>query len=1063
MTKRVISRWGRSLLLTVALISSDQLLRGNTCSGFAIDQITHNSFRVAWQNDEFTSQSQVQYGLTGSYGSIEGDSNPFGLAAGGTRYQTLTGLVSNATYHFAAQSNNGVSYCPAIDRTVTTSAIVPHPVLPIPPATFAVSAPAPATGAIHMVSPATCANIPNWAALYGGTSCVNETSLKSAIASGASANATFGDTIVLQANSVNLVNGDAQSTVLTLADAPDSTIITSFVASTGVWTTGTPHGLSVGNQIILGSGPLTFGVNNDNLPLPFNPGYSYFVKSAPSSTTFTLAASSGGALVTGLAGTDFAGIPYACFLPSNGIDITSRPEITIRTSTSDSLLPPFGVTLYTDASLNILNPSIFATIRTASLTSGGARLDEGCLAHHYRFVGIKWDYAPVGVTNEYDGQSYSQFVNISPANHHITFDRNWMHGGDYPERDFKWCVYCDGHYIALINSVLDGMNFWTPSWSWSLMQLMSGSVITIPPGKIYFGNGVSDNLDLASGGTLTITAGGGVSGTAIFEATRSGFFLTMPTGVTATCVIPGRTCTVSTAASPTFAQSGGLYTRVAIALPSIVGGAWTAVNENAPPFVSLPSQSGAQEGTVLFAVNRGPGPYLVEGNIFHNTPGISFYFTGDYVGFVSFVSGPCVAAGLPVCQWLTNPGDLVFRRNTIQIDDTHLANENNPAWNGRFYSMRQHYEYKAAQRTRIVGNVFSGAFCANFSGRGENISFSNLGGVPTTSADHEIAFNTFKRSCQNLQIEGGHPGTAPIPQIASQRLWFHDNSYTGVDRYSRATFNTSSAPGDNGQHLSISKAPGDMIFEHEFFDINKGSSPSNNLSCYLMEGFTFRNNIIGYSNDDNLNDWWFQGCGGIPNPTGLTAAALMPVANPVNFFWNNNVFFGGYLNSRSGPEMNSTDIATQLALWNSLPSTTFAAGDTIAARAANLAFTNYTGGSFQLRSTSPYVSGGTGHAADGLDLGPDTLKQCVQQGCVLNARARSVGAASAIVSFVAPDAVGCPVDISANGLTTFNRIANSGGSRVQDVPLGGLTAATTYTYRVNCAVRQPIGTFTTTP
>jgi hypothetical protein len=344
MMKKDIVRWVRHGLLTGALISSEAYLRGNTCSGFSVDQVTHNSFRVAWQNDEFTTQSQIQYGSTSLYGLIEGDSNPFGLAAGGSRYQSLTGLASNTTYHFAAQSNNGTSYCPAVDHTVTTSSAVTHPVFPIPPVTFSVSAPAPATGVIHMVSPATCATIPNWAALYGGTSCVNESSLKSAIAAGATANATFGDTIVLLANSVNSVDGGAQSTTLTLADAPDAIKITSFVASTGVWATSTPHGLSAGNQIVLGSGPLTFGVNNSDLPLPFNPGYPYFVKSTTSSTTFTLSATNGGALVTGLSGTDFSGgIPYACFITSNGTDIPSKPEITIRTSTPDSQLPPFGV------------------------------------------------------------------------------------------------------------------------------------------------------------------------------------------------------------------------------------------------------------------------------------------------------------------------------------------------------------------------------------------------------------------------------------------------------------------------------------------------------------------------------------------------------------------------------------------------------------------------------------------------------------------------------------------------------------------------------------------------
>jgi hypothetical protein len=71
---------------------------------------------------------------------------------------TVPGLASNTAYHFAAQSNNGSAYCAAVDQTVTTAAAVTHPVYPLPPQTFTVSAPAAPTGVVYVVSPLTCSD-----------------------------------------------------------------------------------------------------------------------------------------------------------------------------------------------------------------------------------------------------------------------------------------------------------------------------------------------------------------------------------------------------------------------------------------------------------------------------------------------------------------------------------------------------------------------------------------------------------------------------------------------------------------------------------------------------------------------------------------------------------------------------------------------------------------------------------------------------------------------------------------------------------------------------------------
>lgn len=62
-----------------------------------------------------------------------------------------------------------------------------------------------------------------------------------------------------------------------------------IVASTGVFTTTPDHGLSIGDQVVLGAITSTTGVTAAT---------NYFVKTVPSSKTFTLSATSGGSALS---------------------------------------------------------------------------------------------------------------------------------------------------------------------------------------------------------------------------------------------------------------------------------------------------------------------------------------------------------------------------------------------------------------------------------------------------------------------------------------------------------------------------------------------------------------------------------------------------------------------------------------------------------------------------------------------------------------------------------------------------------------------------------------------
>jgi hypothetical protein len=130
-------------------------------------------------------------------------------------------------------------------------------------------------------------------------------------------------------------------------------------------------------------------------------------------------------------------------------------------------------------------------------------------------------------------------------------------------------------------------------------------------------------------------------------------------------------------------------------------------------------------------------------------------------------------------------------------------------------------------------------------------------------------------------------------------------------------------------------------------------------------------------------------------------------------------------------------------------------------------FTDPTQGNFRLRFDSPGISGASPLiSTDGLDAGATIDPLEAAQGKVSNVRVRSVTPTSAIVSFFAPDNIGCSVDWSTNAAFTpasLTRVANAGGARTQDVSLTLPSHNTQYFYRVNCQVEQPTGSFVTLP
>ena len=186
--------------------------------------VTNNSATITWTtNDPAT--SQVQYGLTSSYGS----SSPLDSNLVTSHSVTLTGLTQNTTYHFRAVSTAGGDTAYSTDYTFTT--LGPPVILTGPNSTTTAT-----TATITWTTNLPTTGTVNYGltSAYGnsGTDPNPSTTSHSVTLTGLAADTTYH----YQAVSTNAY-GSAQSTDLTFTTLPINPVISS-VQSSGITTTG---------------------------------------------------------------------------------------------------------------------------------------------------------------------------------------------------------------------------------------------------------------------------------------------------------------------------------------------------------------------------------------------------------------------------------------------------------------------------------------------------------------------------------------------------------------------------------------------------------------------------------------------------------------------------------------------------------------------------------------------------------------------------------------------------------------------------------------------------------
>ena len=499
----------------------------------------------------------------------------------------------------------------------------------------------------------------------------------------------------------------------------------------------------------------------------------------------------------------------------------------------------------------------------------------------------------------------------------------------------------------------------------------------------------------------------------------------------------------------------------------------------------------------------GPGPYLIENNNLNGITGQGAIFIGNDNSSITWPS----------------PKDITIRRNTLKTSDS--TNACDPSSDGKGYWSRHRLECKSCERVLLDGNVFDGGWRGL--NTGSSISLSVRVGAlhPLTITNGSINVGVYPFGGQvGDQIvifqasNDAHNGAFTVSSISADKRTLTAAGITGnstggymfkgvynqtvsdITALNNLFTNTqvvfsNNANNDNGQSTMAASGKRWLIENNLSLFVGQKAGWGMGVPCSSVnapaywqttfvsdelggEDHVIRHNTIARSKKGN-SDYLGTFCaytdynGSREKIEGYYCNDnIQTVTDGVvaNGFWYDGSFEGdnALAHTTSRGEFRSNVIMRPPGSMSNYGSTNKAVTDN-----AGMGWFdhNFTFNSIndvlklRLKDNSPFRSGAK-VSSDGLQAGADIDKVAASLGVVDNVRVLSIQPDSATLSFLAPDTMGCPVDYSQDqAFNTWTRVANAGGKRAQDVPLTGLTPATTYYYRVNCAVQQPTGSFRT--
>ncbi len=1061
-------------------------------SNIRTDQITHSTFRVVFDVSGPYVSYRMRYTASpgtcsrGSGGTVQRNGgSPGSLVSLGQR-ANVSGLAPSTTYNVCPEvSADGATWSSGAQASFTTLALPsPHPALPIAPATFDENYPN-TTGFKVVTTAADCSDLQakiNTAVrnqllagqviqIPAGSVCLARTTtaansywttpippdVKSFQASNIDANTgkitidrhgfSNNQEVRLSTNGClmqtmgpdpfcqlrGLLKGEpyyahvVDANTFYLMHAPSSAPIDFSVATVRA---------NVGNNnfrssIAIPNGYQLMFKSTGDLPAPLKPNTLYQVVS--SGTTFSLA---GVTLTNAGSGTISAVDPGGS--PAARQYIVGYPRrlhpLIIRTSTPDNQFTPAGVRT---------NPAwqrAMATLKLATVNANHQNVifGFGLLAADIRFVGIEFTHGDnsAEAKTTTDPQPWYGLIVTNPDVSDIVIDRCYLHGLGYPNRLYRAVADYDGHNMGIVNSYLSNLDYWHSAYTGLTVNKTNNTQFTIAAGTHHMGV-ITPTLP----STATINFSGSGSGTAMVYFDMSGHFtVNFPASVTPrTCTGTGVSCTMlntETAGNGSCNQSDAWpknpNKRAAageIACVTISGGAIRSV-QNADAFSSADDTEGAQS----FIAGYGPGPFMIQNNWISGS-GIVMHFDdsgdGEYTR-----------------------GDYTIQRNTFNVPLTEMFG--GPNSNGLRYGHRQTLEWKGGKRMRIDGNIFDGGFSEDtHSSVMMEIGSLNQGDVN----DADVTNNTFQHGPGGLSTPiGTDAGSVQKP---SQRTRVQNNLFWDLNGYVYYVEGAQSPA--LGWIIEGGYANEDMTINHNTVYDNRGTSDSFvHWMQSPIEGVSITNNFLFYSETPLFVGENVSSCPDVFDKAFMDCAFTSGPGNP-SYTFAGNVIIPSWTNSKipSGAVKPSTISAAFRGL-----SDTVVSGKDVPSRIASIGWVK-PGDSgkpdFHLLPTvasepNPYLT----HSTDGSPVGADIDALEAAQGKVHNVQVLSLESSSAQIAFNAPDSFGCSVDYGKDpALGAFTRAGNPGGSRVQHVILSGLTAGSTYYYRVNCAVEQPAGTFST--
>ncbi len=994
-----------------------------------IDNVSYSTVRFQWTSDATANPInliRIVYATAAQWTANPGTYPQafVSIQASVTSNTTIQGnivsnLIPSTTYHIAGQSstNNGSTWCPAVDETFTTLPFTAVP-KPIPPNTFSLTEPT-ITGTDYTVGVAPCTTF---------AACV-------AVANpGDGIGIPPGTPVVFPANGGNPTFSGWKGPAPYIQVTPNSANNTFGVASV--------TGLSNGEQVHFGSYYYD--------PSPINPGVTYSLININAGANTFQVSQDGSTPIT---------------LNDNGIGTIymvpwpyTQNYIVVHSTAPSANLPPPGVRLDPVA----YGPYL-GTIE-ASAASGGSVLGFQ-FAAFYWFKDIEITVVPSAPSTETDPTPTAQLVQTGPQTDHIVFDQCWFHPPPAPDR-INDAVIWGGTNQAIINSDLDNVDFWRPTRIGAASTVSNNTVTIQPMTYTWVGPGnTKQTCTLSSPATLTVSGGNNLVFYIYWTINPCQLTAGLQTGLTAT----GSAFNIVTSASPYYpSDSVPNYVVLQIGAGTFNGASifgWGDAGISGTSRYNNESANGVE-------MSNGPGPFMFVNN--------SFTGEGIIGIFKDENTGEGCAGTTTSCPLLYNTIDLTVQRNTVQWDPRYFNSlyGSSPLWNGSWAYGRNAFELKQGDRAlydgNIVGPVYGGLSNGECWDLFSYFGANNLARVNTQkTADIQISNNTCFNSGSTVTIVGnGLPGTTPGNPV--QRIWIHNNLFLNNNGY-LATPN----PYENlaqGRGIRTADTESVTIDHNTFYQQAGTGSSSVSLEIMLSGGFDVENNIFSYSTESVSPGFAFDGGGGptsspVP-PTGTQGTALMTYLNASTFA--NNVFVGTWSNGNpsSLTEMTSAAVSAAAALYPS--NNWFPSGSSLANRIAAVNWfapgaDGAATGNYRLTSQSPYFSGSANHGSDGTDVGANIDALEAAQGKVSNVHVSSLATTTANVTWVAPDSFACSLDYGTanfvSGSGSWTRVASTGtgpaGARVQTASLTGLTPSTTYNYRVNCAAMQPTGTFQT--